>query len=152
MSTLFVNGSPNENGNTAGLAKALLGSTPYEQLNLGDYKIYGYGTSFADAADDQFDEVLAKIKAADTLVFGSPVYWHNLSGLLRNFLDRCYGPVEPGDLDGKRLFFLFQGAAPEKWMLDAGEYTMSRFAGLYGATYEGMATSVREARKLAAKL
>lgn len=152
MSTLFVNASPNHNGNTARLAQALLGSTPYEQLNLADYKIYGYGQPAADGPDDQFDEVLGKIKAADTIVVGSPVYWHNLAGQLRCFLDRCYGPVEPGDLAGKKLFFLFQGAAPEKWMLDAGEYTMSRFAGLYGAEYEGMATNAREARALSAKL
>lgn len=149
MSTLFLNASPNKNGNTARLAKALLGNTPYEQLNLADYRVYGYGQHFAD---DQFDEVLARVKAADTVVVGSPVYWHNLSGLLRNFLDRCYGPVEPGDLAGRQLFFLFQGAAPEKWMLDAGEYTMSRFAGLYGMEYMGMASNEREARKLAKKL
>lgn len=152
MSTLFVNASPNHNGNTARLAQALLGSAPYEQLDLADYKIYGYGQPAADGADDQFEEVLGKIKAADTVVVGSPVYWHNLAGQLRCFLDRCYGRVEPGDLAGKKLFFLFQGAAPEKWMLDAGEYTMSRFAGLYGAEYEGMATNVREARALSAKL
>lgn len=149
MSTLFVNASPNKNGNTAHLAQALLGDTPYEQLNLAEYKIYGYGQQFAD---DQFNQVLNRIKAADTIVFGSPVYWHNLAGQLRCFLDRCYGPVEPGDLAGKKLFFLFQGAAPEKWMLDAGEYTMSRFAGLYGAEYEGMATNAREAKQLSAKL
>ena len=28
------------------------------------------------------------------------------------------------------LYFLFQGATPEQWMLEAGEYTMKRFAGL----------------------
>lgn len=152
MSTLFVNASPNKDGNTARLAKDLLGSEPYEQLNLADYRIYGYGQPFADGPDDQFREVLAKVEEADTVVVGSPVYWHNLDGQLRCFLDRCYGPVQPDQFAGKRLFFLFQGAAPEKWMLDAGEYTMSRFASLYGMRYEGMATNAREARELAAKL
>ena len=45
-------------------------------------------------------------------------------------------------------FFLFQGAAPEKWMLEAGDYTMKRFAGLYGMTYGGMATNKNDAAKL----
>lgn len=36
------------------------------------------------------------------------------------------------------LYFLFQGATPEQWMLEAGEYTMKRFAGLYGMEYGGM--------------
>lgn len=56
--------------------------------------------------------------------------------------------VEDGELSGRKLYFVFQGAAPEKWMLDAGEYTMKRFAGLYGMTYGGMATNKNEATKL----
>ena len=39
-----------------------------------------------------------------------------------------------GELSGRKLYFVFQGAAPEQWMLEAGEYTMKRFAGLYGMT------------------
>lgn len=46
------------------------------------------------------------------------------------------------------MYFLFQGAAPEKWMLEAGEYTMKRFAGLYGMNYRGMATDKTEAVNL----
>ena len=33
-------------------------------------------------------------------------------------------------------------------MLEAGEYTMKRFAALYGMTYGGMATSKADAAKL----
>ena len=43
---------------------------------------------------------------------------------------------------------MFQGAAPEKWMLEAGEYTMKRFAALYGMAYGGMAANEAEAEKL----
>ena len=145
MSILFINGSPNKKGNTARLAAALLGSHDYETLNLTDYRINVYGQRLAG---DQFDEVMAKIKAADTIVIGSPLYWHNICGSVRNVLDRFYGKVEDGELSGRKLYFVFQGAAPEKWMLDAGEYTMKRFASLYGMTYGGMATNKNEATKL----
>ena len=37
-------------------------------------------------------------------------------------------------------------------MIDDGEHTMSRFAGMYGFTYEGMATSKKEAKALREKL
>ena len=47
-----------------------------------------------------------------------------------------------------QVIFVFQGAAPEKWMLEAGDYTMKRFAGLYGMTYGGMVTNKNEATKL----
>ena len=42
MKILFINGSPNKNGNTAGLAETLLADKAYETLNLTDYKIYSY--------------------------------------------------------------------------------------------------------------
>ena len=57
-----------------------------------------------------------------------------------------------GTLSGRTLYFLFQGAAPEKWMMEAGEYTMKRFAGLYGMGYAGMATNRSEAARLSEKL
>lgn len=53
---LFLNASPNRDGNTARMVHELIGGRDYEQLDLTDYKVYGYGQDFAD---DQFDEVLA---------------------------------------------------------------------------------------------
>lgn len=144
MNILFINGSPNENGNTAELANILLQGQIYENLNLVDYHINAYGQNFPG---DQFDVVLQKMKNADVLVIGSPLYWHNICGSIRNLLDRCYGPLEQGSLNGK-LFFVFQGASPEKWMMEAGEFTMSRFAKLYGLDYQGMATNRSEAKTL----
>ena len=37
-------------------------------------------------------------------------------------------------------------------MMEAGEYTMKRFAGLYGMEYAGMATNRSEAVRLSEKL
>lgn len=88
------------------------------------------------------------MKEADTIVIGSPLYWHNICGSVRNVLDRFYGRVDEGELLDRKLYFVFQGAAPEKWMLDAGEYTMKRFASLYGMEYMGMATNIKEAKDL----
>ena len=149
MKVLFINGSPNKNGNTAVMAKELLGERDYDTLHLVDYKLYSYGQEFAD---DQFDEIVANMKEAETIVIGSPVYWHSMSGAVRTLLDRFYGPVQEGELNGRKLFFLFQGAAPTKQMLEFGEYTMSRFAGLYGMTYMGMATNMKEVEQLSLKL
>lgn len=149
MSILFINGSPNKNGNTAKLAAKLLSGKTYQTLNLVDYKLYSYGQKFED---DQFDEIVAAMKAADAVIIGSPVYWHSMCGAVRNLIDRFYGPVRQGALGGRRFVFLFQGAAPEPWMLEKAEYTMSRFARMYGMDYVGMATNDREAEMLAKKL
>lgn len=149
MSILFINGSPNKNGNTAELAERLLRGKEYQTLHLVDYKVYGYGQNFED---DQFTEIVEKMKAADTIVMGSPVYWHSMSGMVRNLIDRFYGPVASGAMKGRKFVFLFQGAAPEPWMLEKGEYTMSRFAQMYGMEYVGMATNSGEAKALSEKI
>ncbi len=145
MSILFINGSPNKNGNTAALAAVLLKDHEYETLNLTDYTIGAYGQSLPG---DGLDAVIGAMKQADIVVIGSPLYWHNICGSVRNVLDRFYGKVKSDELSGRKLYFVFQGAAPEQWMLEAGEYTMKRFAALYGMTYGGMATNKNEATKL----
>ena len=89
-----------------------------------------------------------KPQEAEVIAVGSPLYCHNICGSVRNVLDRFYGKVENGGLSGRKLYFLFQGAAPEKWMMEAGEYTMKRFAKLYGMEYAGMATDKKEAARL----
>lgn len=149
MSILFINGSPNKEGSTAALAETLLSGKEYETLNLTDYRIGSYGQKFPD---DQLSVVIEKMNQAGVIVIGSPLYWHNICGSVRNMLDRFYGLVEEGSLSGRTLYFLFQGASPEKWMMEAGEYTMKRFAGLYGMRYVGMATNHSEAVKLSEKL
>ena len=145
MSILFINGSPNKNGNTAALAAELLKDHEYETLNLTDYTIGAYGQNLPG---DGLDAVIGAMKQADIVVIGSPLYWHNICGSVRNVLDRFYGKVESGELSGRKLYFVFQGAAPEQWMLEAGEYTIKRFAALYGMTYGGMAASKADAAKL----
>ena len=91
MNILFINGSPNSNGNTAALAKELLQGKEYETLNLTDYRIGSYGQNFED---DELDQVIAKMKQAEVIVIGSPLYWHNICGSVRNILDRFYGLVK----------------------------------------------------------
>ena len=145
MNILFINGSPNKNGNTAALAAELLAGKDYKTVMLTDYTIGSYGQKLAG---DGLGDVIAAMKKADVIVIGSPVYWHNICGSVRNVLDRFYGAVGEGELAGRKLYFVFQGGAPEKWMLDAGEYTMKRFAALYGMSYGGMAATRREASAL----
>lgn len=146
---LFINGSPRENGNTAALAKTLLEGHDYETLMLTDYRINAYGQTLPG---DQLDTVISKMKAADIIVIGSPVYWHNICASVRTIMERFYGTIEEGTFKGKKLFFLYQGAAPTKMMIDDGEFSMSRFAGMYGFTYEGMANNKSQAKALREKL
>lgn len=69
MSILFINGSPNKNGNTAALAAELLKGKEYETLNLTDYTIGAYGQNLPG---DGLDAVIGAMKQADIVVIGSP--------------------------------------------------------------------------------
>lgn len=146
---LFINGSPNRDGNTAALAKTFLEGKEYETLMITDYRLNYFGQTLEG---DQFDEILGKMKSADVLVMGSPVYWHNICASMRSLMERFYGYVDETVFSGKRLFFLYQGGGPTQKMLDDGEYTMKRFAAIYGFTYEGMATNKEQALELRSKL
>lgn len=85
--TLFMNFSPNKNGNTNFIGEKLLKNIDYETLQMVDYKISQYGQVFED---DQISEVFEKKKDADTLVIGAPVYWYTVGGLLKTFIDRWH--------------------------------------------------------------
>lgn len=135
MKTILINGSPNKNGNTVKLTKKHF--KDFETLHLVDYKIYSYGQNFED---DQFDEVIDAMSHADTIIIGSPLYWHSMSGAVRNLLDRFYMHVDEDLLKDKDMYFVFQGYAPTQEQLNAGDYTMNRFANLYGMNYKGMVT------------
>ena len=109
MNILFINGSPNKNGNTAALAEELLRGKAYETLNLTDYTIGAYGQQLPG---DELDTIISAMEKANVIVLGSPLYWHNICGSLRNVLDRFYGRVDSNALSGRTLYFLFQGASP----------------------------------------
>ena len=74
-----------------------------------------------------------------------------MSGMVRNLIDRFYGPVPSGALKGRKFVFFVPGRCAGR--LDAGkaEYTMSRFARMYGMEYVGMASNCREAKTLSEK-
>lgn len=146
MSILLINGSPNKEGNTVKLAGNLLEGKEYDTLHLVDYKIYSYGQEYGD---DQFMEVIEKMKQANVIVLGSPLYWHSMSGAVRNLLDRSYGVISKDTFQGKKLFFVFQGASPTKEQLAAGDYTVGRYALLYGMDYQGMVANKTGTQKLA---
>ena len=70
MSILFINGSPNKNGNTAALAAELLKDHEYETLNLTDYTIGAYGQNLpSDGLDTVIGHFHAVIESCVFLPF-----------------------------------------------------------------------------------
>ena len=105
MQVLIINGSPRKNGVTAevlhrieeNLRKAGIDVLFY---NLGEMKMshctgcnYCYRTGYCCIEDDA--ELLSKrMEEADGIVLGSPTYASNVSGLMKDFIDRGHFVIE----------------------------------------------------------
>ena len=135
MKVYAINGSPRKNNNTATLLKKALegvkASTPNtetEIINLYDLKYTGCKSCFACklidgksygkcAVRDDLYDVFEKLSKADGIIFGSPVYFGDITGQLRSFLERFAFPYLVYDNN-------YTSIAPKK-MATAFIYTMN---------------------------
>jgi len=121
MKIIGIQSSPNENGLTSRLAKAVLKGAEsagaevelihLNELNIGHCKACeeGWGTCRTEgrcAQPDDFQALRDRINAVDAIVFSTPVYFGDLSESAKRFLDR-WRRVEVGKrneslLRGKR--------------------------------------------------
>ena len=102
---IAINGSPRRNGNTAQLLQhAMQGAkdagAAAELVNLYALNFKGCTSCFACklksrphgncAMKDDLSPVLEKIKDADAIIFGSPIYFMNLSAGMIAFIERLF--------------------------------------------------------------
>lgn len=106
---VFVNASEHKHGNTHQIGQQLLTGKEFRQIDLVEYKIYQIGQKYAD---DQFNEVFSQLKDADTIILGTPVYWHAMSGYLKVLLERLSQQADPTALANKKIAVFVQGADP----------------------------------------
>jgi multimeric flavodoxin WrbA len=59
-------------------------------------------------------EIYAKIENADVIVIGTPNYYDNVSGLLKDFIDRTNPFYETGKLKGKKMITIAVGGGEIK--------------------------------------
>lgn len=148
-SVLFINASQNADGNTAKMGSTLLDGVDHDTLNLVDYRINQLGQNFDG---DQFNDVVAAMEKADTIVIGTPVYWHTMSGSLKTLIDRFYDLQGNNALRGKKLYFFMQGSAPTEEAINQTEFIMTRVASQMGMDLAGMADNDQEITNMHAEL
>ncbi|AVL00040.1 hypothetical protein PI20285_04935 [Pediococcus inopinatus] len=126
---LFINASENVTGNTSKLGNKLLKGNKYRQLNLVDYKIYQIGQKFSD---DQFNDVLGVIEQSETVILGTPVYWHTMSGYLKTLLERLSQDSDKDALHDKSIGVFVQGSSPSDTIEPTNSIikTFARVAGM----------------------
>ncbi|WP_066634049.1 flavodoxin family protein [Desulfolucanica intricata] len=100
MKIIAVNGSHRKGKNTAlmlntVLEEAAAQGAAVELLELSDYNIKHclscnkcLGRPQCSITDDDMAGIAEKLLEADGIVLGSPVYWANVTALMKNFMDR----------------------------------------------------------------
>ena len=142
---LFMNSSPNKNGNTYRIGEELLKDINHAIMQMSDYKISQYGQVFND---DQIKEVLDKTKPYNTLVIGTPVYWYTVSGILKTFIDRLYMLPEAEVLKGKNLYLFAQGSAPDEATVKSITFLANRLSSLMGMNLKGVCVDTSDGNKI----
>jgi multimeric flavodoxin WrbA len=121
MKILAVIGSPRYNGNTykavkmvADRIKVLDPDIEFEIIQLakfdlktckGCYVCLSRGENYCPLKDDR--ELLErKLKSADAIIFGTPVYTYNVSWIMKNFLDRFAYRCHRPDFHGKKTMII----------------------------------------------
>ena len=143
MKVMAINGSPRKTWNTATiLKKALKGAASQgaetELIHLYDLTFSGCTSCFACktkggksygrcAVKDGLAPVLKKVEAVDALILGSPIYFGNVSGEMRSFLERLLFPYftytdPPQSLFPKKIptGFVYTMNVPEEMMREWG--------------------------------
>ena len=146
---LFVNSSPNRDGNTYRIGEELLKDKEHDVLQLADYRISQYGQVFED---DEMKEVLKEMDKYDILVIGSPVYWYTVGGMLKTFIDRLYMLPEAEALRGKKLYLFAQGSAPNQDTVKSIEFLSNRLSYLMEMELKGVVTDSSDGREILSKM
>jgi putative NADPH-quinone reductase len=110
----FLNASRNREGNTANLAARTLAGLKYKSVNLVDFHLDQSGQ---ESKGDEFSKVFGQVSHIDVLVIGTPVYWSDMTGYLKTFIDRLPNPDELSSKDhplkDTDVYLIVQGTAPE---------------------------------------
>jgi multimeric flavodoxin WrbA len=104
MKVIAINGSPNKKGNTFHALnmvgnEIMTGGIEFEILHIGHKMIHGCIACRKCAIKqdekctiktDDLNQWVQKIKGADGIIIGSPVYYSGIPGTLKSFLDRLF--------------------------------------------------------------
>jgi len=86
---VIIVGTSRNNGNTTKIAAEIANQFAIDVINLNDYQFSYYDYEGKNKDDDFQPLIKAIIEKYDTLIFATPNYWYNMSGIMKVFFDRC---------------------------------------------------------------
>ncbi|MBF4515158.1 flavodoxin family protein [Flavobacterium sp. ANB] len=100
---VIILGSSRKNGNTTKIVDEISKEHGIEVINLSDFNISYYDYESKNREDDFFPLIKGIIENYDTLIFATPVYWYNMSGILKVFFDRFSDLIRIEKETGRKL-------------------------------------------------
>ncbi|PWR70584.1 flavodoxin family protein [Methanospirillum lacunae] len=118
MRVLAISGSPLKNGNTSRLINAIVGDL--EKSDITDLKVKEISLAgslirpckscrkcmkegHCVLKSDDFSRIVRRMKKSDLIIIGSPVYFHDVNGQIKNLIDRSYSLWHERQLKGKKV-------------------------------------------------
>jgi multimeric flavodoxin WrbA len=86
---VIIVGTSRNNGNTTKIAAEIANQYATDVINLNDYQISYYDYEGKNKDDDFCPLIKSIIEKYDTIIFATPNYWYNMSGIMKVFFDRC---------------------------------------------------------------
>ena len=100
---VIILGSSRKNGNTTKIVDALSKEHNIDVVNLSDYSISYYDYESKNTNDDFLPLIRGIIEKYDTLIFATPIYWYNMSGIMKVFFDRISDLIRIEKETGRKL-------------------------------------------------
>ena len=137
---VIILGSSRSNGNTAKSISNISEKNNIEVIDLNNYNFSYYDYESKNLSDDFLPLIKSIIKKYDTLIFATPVYWYNMSGIMKVFFDRFSDLIriekeEGRKLRGKNMFVISNSHGDE---IDSSFYIpFQKSADYLGMNYSG---------------
>ena len=101
--TVIILGSYRKVGNTTRIVNEIAKKYKIDIINLSDYSISYYDYESKNLDDDFLPLIKSIIEKYDTLLFATPVYWYNMSGIMKVFFDRFSDLIRIEKETGRKL-------------------------------------------------
>lgn len=100
---VIILGSSRKNGNTTKIVDEIAKESGIDVIDLSDYNISHYDYESKNREDDFLPLIRRILEEYDTLIFATPVYWYNMSGIMKVFFDRFSDLIRIEKETGRKL-------------------------------------------------
>ncbi len=100
---VIILGSARKNGNTTKIVDEISKEHEIDVINLSDYNISHYDYESKNREDDFLPLIRRILEEYDTLIFATPIYWYNMSGIMKVFFDRFSDLIRIEKETGRKL-------------------------------------------------